>query len=399
MAACGLLLTVLLLVVANEVSSSSTRKSGITLDLCGSLQASKEIIVNIVAQNDETRQARITGDGNTKQYKVQIDGASLQQDDKYQFQSQQKSIKQVTVTSTASHICVNALVIDTIIVVDQPTDFKTTCPTPSPDAVLERPCKQFGVSIDVSRLFVCPERLKDLLLKQKIVTATPGSQATDGEPPTYDITNDMLQASSAIAAGLTEGTGTITEARQKYREASKASPLKKLGTLATTFETASSFISAIAPVFSIFSGIASIATTFLTPNPFDELAKYLDQEFKQIHNRLTDIQADIADLGRLIEAKGGVLAMTEQLSAIRYTIRNYGVLVDAMSKKPVCGARELSKMPEVERFIKQYEYGEHLTTCNDQLYLVFKHLLLKGRLVYSYQFRASKEVWLLTTPA
>ena len=40
MAACGLLLTVLLLVVANEVSSSSTRKSGITLDLCGSLQAS-----------------------------------------------------------------------------------------------------------------------------------------------------------------------------------------------------------------------------------------------------------------------------------------------------------------------------------------------------------------------
>ena len=190
MAACGLLLTVLLLVVANEVSSSNTRKSGITLDLCGSLQSSKEIIINIVAQNDETRQAKITGDGNTKQYKVQIDGASLQQGNKYQFQSQQKSIKQVTVTSTASHICVNALVIDTIIVVDQPTDFKTTCPTPSPDAVLERPCKQFGVSIDVSKLFVCPERLKDLLLRQKIVTATPGSQATDGEPPTYDITNE-----------------------------------------------------------------------------------------------------------------------------------------------------------------------------------------------------------------
>ena len=190
MAACGLLLTVLLLVVANEVSPANTRKSGITLDLCGSLQASKEIIINIVAQNDETRQAKITGDGNTKQYKVQIDGASLQQGNKYQFQSQQKSIKQVTVTSTASHICVNALVIDTIIVVDQPTDFKTTCPTPSPDAVLERPCKQFGVSIDVSKLFVCPERLKDLLLRQKIVTATPGSQATDGEPPTYDITNE-----------------------------------------------------------------------------------------------------------------------------------------------------------------------------------------------------------------
>ena len=70
MAACGLLLTVLLLVLANEVSSSNTRKSGLTLDLCGSLQASKEIIINIVAQNGETRQAKITGDGNTKQYKV-----------------------------------------------------------------------------------------------------------------------------------------------------------------------------------------------------------------------------------------------------------------------------------------------------------------------------------------
>ena len=90
--------------------------------------------------------------------------------------------------------------------------------------------------------------------------------------------------------------------------------------------------------------------------------------------------------------------MIEQLSAIRYTIRNYGVLVDAMSKKPLCGERELSKMPEVERFIKQYEYGEHLTNCNYQLYLVFKRLLLKRRLVYSYQFWASKEVWLLITP-
>ena len=388
MATCGLLVTVLLLVLANEVSSSNTRKSALTLELCGSLNASKEIIINITAQNDETRQAKITGDGNTKQYKVQIDGASLQQDDKYQFQSQQKSIKQVTVTSTASHICVNALVIDTIIVVDQPTDFKTTCPTQSPDAVLERPCKQFGASIDVSKLFVCPNRLEDLLLKQKIVTATPGSQPTDGEPPTYDIKNDMLQASSAIVAGLIEGAGTITEARKKYKEA----------TLATTFETASSFISAIVPWFSVFSGIASMVTTFLTPNPFDELAKYLEQEFKQINNRLTYIQADIADLGRLIEAKGGVLAMTEQLRAIRYAIRNYGALVNAISKKPVCGKRELSKIPEVERFIKQYEYGEHLTNCNDQLYLVFKHLLLKRRLVYSYQFWASKEVWLLTTP-
>lgn len=358
-----LLVAVLLLVFVNGVfsSASSTRTSALTLDLCDTLQASKEITIDIVSHNDEPRQAVIRGDGSKSHYEVNIPGASLLQESEYVFQSEQKTIKSVTLTSTASRICVNALVVDTIIVVDQPTDFKSTCPATSPEE-LERPCKQFGVSIDVSRIFVCPERLKDLLLKEKIVHVKPGSEQTpEGEPPTYDITNDMLQASSAIAAGLVEGAGTITEARQKYREARRAKPLQKLGTFATVFETASSFISALSPVFSVFSGIASIATTFLTPNPFDELANYLDEEFKQINSRLTDIQADIADLGRLIEAKGGVLAMAEQLSAIRYTIRNYGILVDAMSTKPVCGARELSKMPEVEEFMRQYQYGEPLT--------------------------------------
>ena len=168
----------------------------------------------------------------------------------------------------------------------------------------------------------------------------------------------MLQPSFAIASRVLEGTGNINEAREKYREARKNKPLQKLGKFVTTFETAASFISAIVPVFSVFSGIASIATTHLTPNPFDELAKYLDDEFKQINSRLTDIQADIADLGRLIEAKGGVLTMANQLSAIRYTIRNYGVLVDAISAKPVCGAKELSQMPEVEQFMRQYQYGK-----------------------------------------
>ena len=46
------------------------------------------------------------------------------------------------------------------------------------------------------------------------------------------------------------------------------------------------------------------------------------QTDKQPTHRL--IQADDSrDQGRLTEAKGGVLAMTEQLSVVRYTIRNY----------------------------------------------------------------------------
>ena len=360
MANTNLLVPVLLSVLINVFfpSAFSIRQSALTLDLCDPLQGGTEITIDIVAQNDESRKVTINGEGSESHYERNIPGASLLQGSEYQFQSEQKTIKSVTVTSTANPICVNALVVDTIIVVDQPTDFMNTCPSSAPED-LERPCKELGVSIDVSKLFVCPEQLRDLLLKKELVQVKPGSQTTpENEPPTYDITDDMLQASSAIATGLVEGAGTITAARQKYREARKANPLQKLGTFAAAFETATTFISFIAPVFSVFSGIATIATTFLTPNPFDELAKYLDDEFKQINTRLTDIQADIADLGRLIEAKGGVLAMANQLSAIRYTIRNYGVLVDAISTKPVCGAKELSKMPEVEQFMRQYQYGK-----------------------------------------
>ena len=363
MAKGNLLVSVLLLVFVNGFLPSvfCARQSALTLDLCDPLKGRKGITIDIVAQNDKSRRVTINGDGSKSHYEEKIPGKGFLQGSEYQFQSKQKNIKSVTVTSTANQICVNALVVDTIIVVDQPTDFMNACPSTAPED-LERPCKQLGVLIDVSRLFVCPEQLKDLLLKKEIVQIIPGSETTaENEPPTFGILGDMLQASSTIAAGLVNGAGTITAARQKYRQARKANPLQKLGTFAAAFETATSFISFISPVFTVFSGITTIATTFLTPNPFDELAKYLDDEFKQINNRLTDIQADIADLGRLIEAKGGVLAMANQLSAIRYTIRNYGVLVDAISAKPVCGARELSQTPEVEQFMRQFQYGESLT--------------------------------------
>ena len=359
------LVSVLLLVFVSGFlpSASPTRQSALTLDLCDSfkLEASEDITIDIDAHSGESRKVAIAGDGSKSHYEVKIKGPSLPREGEYQFEFVQKTIKSVTVTSTAAQVCVKALVVDMIIVVDQPTDFNDTCSSSSPEE-LERPCKQFGDPIDISKLYVCPERLKELLLEKNVIRRKNRSESTRKvQPPTYDITDDMLQASSAIAAGLTEGAGTITNARQKYREARKAKPLQKLGTFTTAFQTASSFISAIVPFFSVFSGIASIATTFLTPNPFDELANYLDEEFKQINKRLTDIQGGIAGLGRLIEAQGGVLAMAEQLRAIRYNIRNYGVLVDAISSRPVCGLNELSQMPEVKDFMRQYQNGELLT--------------------------------------
>ena len=89
-----------------------------------------------------------------------------------------------------------------------------TCPSVAPED-LERPCKQLGVSIDVSRLFVCPEQLKDLLLKEQLVEIKPESETIpENEPPTVGIINDMLKASSTIIAGLVEGAGTITAAER-----------------------------------------------------------------------------------------------------------------------------------------------------------------------------------------
>ena len=204
----NLLVSVLLLVFVNGFFPSvfSTRQSALTLDLCDPLQRGKGITIDIVSQNDGSRRVTVKGDGSKSHYEEKLPGAGLFQGSEYQFQSKQKTIKSVTVTSTASQICVNALVVDTIIVVDQPTDFMNTCPSLAPGD-LERPCKQLGVLIDVSRLFVCPEQLKDLLLKKEIVQVIPGSEATaENEPPTFGILGDMLQASSTIATGLVNGS-------------------------------------------------------------------------------------------------------------------------------------------------------------------------------------------------
>jgi len=136
----NLLVSVLLLTFLNGFlpSASSTPQSALTLDLCDPLQAKKQITIDIVAHNDQSRKVTISGDGSKSHYEENIPGVSLLQESEYQFQSEQRNIESVTVTSTANPVCVNALVVDTIIVVDQPTDFKNTCPPLSPEE-LERP--------------------------------------------------------------------------------------------------------------------------------------------------------------------------------------------------------------------------------------------------------------------
>lgn len=262
----------------------------------------------------------------------------------------QKTIRKVKLTSTheSQVVCVQALVVDVTIMIDQPTEFKHNCPeTPDVD---DLPCRQFGD--DILRPFICPQKLTDLLQTKHQINSLPEEMPTDFQPPVYDIANDMAQASAAIAEGLTEGFSNVVKNRIKVHKAAiKSQPIGKIASVAESF---ASFIGALGPVFSIFGGITSIVTTFLTPNPFDAIADYLNKQFEQVNERISDVQEDIADLKRLLEAQGSTLAMANQIRAIRYAVRNYGNMVDKLSTEPVCGSTSLLNSFEVEEFMRQY---------------------------------------------
>lgn len=203
-------------------------------------------------------------------------------------------------------------------------------------------------------MLICPEALTKLLRENGVISTDPTETLgpRDFEPPTYDITSDMLQASSTIADGLTEGFGTIVKSRLKNLADARKVSVTQISSKLSTF---SSFLKAVGPVFNVFDGIASIVTTFLTPNPFDEMAKYLKKEFDEIHRRLSHLQTDINDLKKVLELQGKLPAMTPKLQAIRYSLRRYERMVDSLSKDPVCGSNNLLRRRKVKDFMRQYK--------------------------------------------
>ena len=260
----------------------------------------------------------------------------------------QHEVKHIRVISQNA-ICFQALVIDTTIIIDRPTNFKDSCKMNDENAM---PCKELRAK--VKPVFICPDALTKLLKVKGVIknapTGNPGPR--DFEPPTYDITNDMIQASSTIAEGLTEGFGTIVKHRlQNLADAHKIN----VNEIHRGLGKFSSFLQNLGPAFNIFGGVTSIITTFLTPNPFDEMVKYLKKEFDEIHQRLSHMQQDIADLKRVVKAESKLIGMTRKLEAIRYSLRRYKKMVDSLSKDPVCGSNNLLKRAEVKDFMKQYK--------------------------------------------
>lgn len=96
-------------------------------------------------------------------------------------------------------ICFQSLVVDTTIIIDQPTFLNKSC-----DGDDNRPCKKWAS--EIHPVPVCPEALTKLL-KDKGDLRSPPSQIhgpNEFEPPVYDTTNDMFQASFDIAEGTSE---------------------------------------------------------------------------------------------------------------------------------------------------------------------------------------------------
>lgn len=245
-------------------------------------------------------------------------------------------------------ICFQSLVVDTTIIIDQPTFLNKSC-----DGDDNRLCKEWAS--EIHPVPVCPEALTKLL-KDKGDLRSPPSQIhgpNEFEPPVYDTTTDMFQASSDIAEGTSELFRKVVKHKWKALDEAKKVKFSNLGKKLGSFN---SFMGAFGPIFSIFSGITSIITTFLTPNPFDELAKYLKMEFKEIHRRLSHIQNDISDLKRVIEHQGKMAGMAGKLEAIRYSLRRYERMMKKLSEDEVCGADSLLNRTEVRHFMEQYKW-------------------------------------------
>ena len=213
-------------------------------------------------------------------------GTSIKEDKKVLDVSidQLLGVKDVEVTSSSmSEILFLALVVNSNVFVEEKTRFKTTCA--DDDGADGVPCKAYGAKI--TPVFVCPEAMTALLQKEDIITEVPPPESyQEGKAPVYDITDHMAQASFVIAGGVAEGTRLAV----KYQETVNSR------TLSRGVESFNSFLKTVGPVLESFGGITSILTNFLTPNPFDALAGYLEEQFDIVQQQLRDISNDIKNL-------------------------------------------------------------------------------------------------------
>ena len=259
----------------------------------------------------------------------------------------QKGVKHIQVFSTSGEdICLQAVAVDTNIYVDLPTNFKTTC---SDEEKTSFPlCKEF--KSELTPLRVCPDKISELLKREQLIDTLPSSD-TDARPfevPTYNNVSDVAQASYAIITGIFDlGRKGVKGYMRKLTSAKQSSTLLRAGTLTKI----SSILGAVGPALGFFGGLTSILTTALTPNPFDELAEYLQEEFTALHNHLDRMEGELKEL---MMAEGAMTRMADAVASIRYSLREFQDIANSLKRNPVCGANDLTLEYSVNRFVSNY---------------------------------------------
>ena len=266
------------------------------------------------------------------------------------------------ISSSMSEIRFLALVVNSNVFVEEKTKFKSTCA--DDDDADGIPCKAFGAKL--TPVFVCPETMTALLKKEEVITQVPPPESyQEGKAPVYDITDDMAQASFVIAGGVAEGTRLAV----KYQETVNSR------TLSREVGKFNSFLKTIGPVLESFGGITSILTNFLTPNPFDALAGYLEEQFDIVQQQLADISNDIKNLELIIEGQSQKLAMSTALRLIRHELRSYNRMTKALSQSNVCNTKALLQEIEVQSFMEETLYKDLRNNLEDLLDVEFGGVL------------------------
>lgn len=264
----------------------------------------------------------------------------------------QKGVKHIQVFSTSGEdICLQAVAVDTSIFVDLSTNFKTSCSAEERTSV--PPCKEF--ESELKPLKVCPNKISELLKRNQLIDSTPAPdpEARPFEVPTYSTINDDAQASYAIVEGIADLSRKGVKRYMNQLESARKHA--KLFRVEGALTKINSLLGAIGPAFGIVGGITSWLTTYLTPNPFEMLAEYLQEEFTALHNHLDRMEGELKEL---IMAEGAMTRMADALASIRYSLREFNDMVKSLKKNPVCGTDNLIREYSVKWFVSNYSRRE-----------------------------------------
>ena len=322
---------------AEKVSKS--QKSGVSVAFCDDFESSGKESFEIKAETFKPVDGRCL-------FNTAIDPSRGMQPYDLPVLIPQKGVKHIQVFSTSGEdICLQAVAVDTSIFVDLSTNFKTSCSAEERTSVL--PCKEF--ESELKPLKVCPNKISELLKRKQLIDSTPAPdpEARPFEVPKYSAINDYAQAGYVIAEWIYNNREGVNRFLNQLKSANKLAKVIGVGGLLLK-----SLLGAVGPALGIFSGLTSILTTALTPNPFDMLAEYLQEEFTALHNHLDRMEGELKEL---IMAEGAMTRMADAVASIRYSLREFQDIAKSLKRNPVCGTNDLILEYSVKKFVSNYK--------------------------------------------